>query len=308
MNKKQKSIFIDKVGALEINIPVLQFGSGQPKVLLLNGIHGDEISGLFVIKRLISNINLSQGQLDIITSANPLAQALQERKTPLDKKDLNRSFDPKDSTLTEQIAEKLLERLKKYDLIIDMHTFENCSPIVCIFINHGTEKVKKKSKQQIENFAPELVWELDIDSKADKDFLGSLGPRLSHDGTPNFVIEMPEHFRVTDQQIKQVSQGIENVLYDLGMSTDKPEKSKKENLPYFERKRIKAKNSGIFDPKRNLMTKIEPGDKIGEITQVDSFNTEPVIAQEPGKLIIINDRDMVMPGDLLFSLGKKVDR
>jgi predicted deacylase len=308
MKPEQKEIFIDKIGALDIKVPLLQFGSGDPKILILNGIHGDEISGLFVIKKLISDLQLKQGQLDIITSANPLAQALQERKTPIDKKDLNRNFDPVDSSLTEQTAEKLLEKFQNYDLVIDLHTFENCSPIVCIFINHGKEKIKQESKRQIENFAPELVWELDIDSKADKDFLGSLGPKLSHQDIANFVVEMPEHFRITDNQIQNVNNGIKNVLFDLNMIENSSNKKRKENLEFFERTRIKAEDSGIFTPEKELMSNITSGDKIGEITMVDTFETKPVIAEQEGKLIIINEKDLVMPGDLLFSLGEKVTR
>ena len=92
MIKKFLNLKIGEIGTLDINVPLIRIGSGRPKVLLLAGVHGNEISGLFVIKRLLEKLTLQTGVLNIITAANPLAQSLRKRENPIDLKDLNRIF------------------------------------------------------------------------------------------------------------------------------------------------------------------------------------------------------------------------
>lgn len=308
-NKKvHKTLPVTKIGSIDIEIPMIQVGEAKPKVLLMTGIHGDEISGLFIIKQLINDLELNQGQLDVIPSANPLAQAMKQRKTPLDNKDLNRNFNTTDHSITEQIADTLLRQLQQnYDLVIDLHTLENRAPIVGIFINHGNEKVKKESMKHIQSFDPEIVWQIDTKSKLDKELDGCLGPKLSEKQIPNFVIEVPEHYRLTQEHISKSVSGLKRVLSNINM-IDEQNNTQSENrkTKIFKRKKVKAQRSGIFTPKKNLLEQVEAGDEIGEITSIDNFETGSVLAEEPGTIMILNDRDLAMPGDLLFSIGKEV--
>ena len=95
-----------------MEIPVIKLGYGNPKITILTGLHGDEYSGLLILKELLNKIEVKKGTLQLIVCANPLARVTKTRETFTDFMDLNRAFpgDEKGS-MTQKIAHKLLQNL-----------------------------------------------------------------------------------------------------------------------------------------------------------------------------------------------------
>ncbi|MFH1895899.1 MAG: succinylglutamate desuccinylase/aspartoacylase family protein, partial [bacterium] len=194
MNKKTLTkINIGNIGVVDLNIPVLKIGSENPRVLLICGIHGNETSGLFVINQLLSNLPDIKGTLCIITSANPLAQALKQRENLLDLRDLNRVFpgDRKNEGISQIVASKIFTFAKEFDFVIDLHTFPEDCPVVAIAIKTSNKKVTELSETAIKAFNPDIVWELQHTTKREAHFVGALGVKLAEAGVANFAVEMP---------------------------------------------------------------------------------------------------------------------
>ncbi|MBM4402188.1 MAG: succinylglutamate desuccinylase/aspartoacylase family protein [Candidatus Cloacimonetes bacterium] len=306
MKKKLSNLKIGRVGTVDINIPLITIGVGKPKVLLLVGIHGNEISGLFVVQKLLEKLKLKAGGLNIITAANPLAQALRKRETPLDLRDLNRNFPGnKDRSFTDRLATKIFAEAKKCDLVIDLHTFEDSSPVVAIFMNHGSNKVKKASLKFIKALQPDIIWRLSTQTEEEKRLSGSLGPKLAEIGITNFAIEMPECFRITEEQLERIVMGLLNVFSLLGMIDEKTG-SWQDKIPIFERQQVHADRSGLFIPQKKLMEKVKNSEVVAEMISIKNFASSKIKSPFAGQLIVFKEKDLVNTGDTLFTIGKRV--
>lgn len=306
MQKQFTNLKIGEVGVLDINLPIIRIGSGTPKVYLLCGVHGNEISGLLVIKQLLEVLKLERGELNIIPAANPLAQGLQTRENPTDLQDLNRSFPGnRQKTFTDRLAEVIFAQAKDCDLLIDLHTFSDPCPIVAIFINQGSSRVNHESLKFIRDFNPEVIWQLDTTSRSERHLTGSLGPKLADAGVSNFAVELPSICRVTQKQIDASAQGLVQVLCQLGMIRQKPS-LKQRTIPIFERQQVFADRSGLFIPHQSLMSKITKGQTVGEIIRLKDFEKTTIKSPHAGRLLVLKDSSLIRTGDVLFSIGKLI--
>ncbi len=103
-----------------------------PTIMIVGGIHGDELAGWQAAQTLVTK-NDYTGTVILIPKANILATALQKRYPGQDTKgiyegitysDLNRIFPGKENgSATEQIAYAIIQEVEKYqpDYIIDLH-------------------------------------------------------------------------------------------------------------------------------------------------------------------------------------------
>ncbi len=305
-SKKLRKINIGQLGTLSIDIPVLSIGAGPKRVVFLCGIHGDERSGLFVVNKLLPSLKSLNGVVDIVIAANPLAQALNQRVSPNDLADVNRMFPGNlEADFTQIMAHKILEFCKGADAVIDLHTFEDTAPIVAIFMNSGSADVRSKSLKLIEVFNPQAVWQLDFTSLEESKLLGALGPILANEGIPNFAVEMPQSFSISEQEIGMVKNGLLRVLHSLGVINEKPAEVK-HGFSIFKRKNTRVKTAGLFIPHKTVFTEVKAGDVIGELVSLPMFKGEPVCAPCEGTLLIIKQRNLVSTGDVVFSIGVKV--
>lgn len=127
-----------------------------PTVMIVGGIHGDEIAGWQVAQTLVTKDDY-RGKVIIIPKANILATTLQKRYPGQETKgvyqgisysDLNRVFPGKiDGTITEQIAYAIIEEVEKYqpDYIVDLHESRRSytdkkSPLIGDEIIYGNSK------------------------------------------------------------------------------------------------------------------------------------------------------------------------
>jgi len=99
-----------------------------PSLLILGGIHGDEICGSIAIKsinKLLINkdINILSGSLTMIPVANPLAARLNTRNG---ERNLNRNFYPKKNPkdFEDYLNNVICPIISKHDIILDLHSFK----------------------------------------------------------------------------------------------------------------------------------------------------------------------------------------
>ena len=300
-------IHLADFGAIDLAIPVLTYGSGRPTVSLVAGVHGDEVAGLFVFDKLINELPDYKGQLRLIPSANPVAQALSLRASPRDNLDLNRIFPGRaDGQLPELIAYRLMKILSDSDLVIDFHSFGLKNPIMAIFADCGEDEVRQKSYEYICAFAPEMIWLLDIGNKLDLSYKGAMAPALAARGVPNFAVEMPANHRMTENDVSVAVEGIKSVMALAGMLPQ--EKHEPQNPPMYRRADVHVTESGLFYPLKEIMNPIKKGEVIGHLTSIRTFESEKIKAPEDGMLLQIHTRDFVTTGQSLFSMGIPAQR
>jgi len=326
---KQLSISVGYAGAVEVKLPLLKFGSGEPKLLILVGLHGDETSGYFVITRLLDQLELSKGTLSIIMAANPLAQALQQRWDPINNRDVNRAFPGRPTgEFTDRLAAALLrqakgcdcddgeechcvEQGKAYDCVIDFHTF-NLSRMrtTAIFMNHGKRDVREKSLTLIRAFAPECIWQLDTRTEEQQQWAGSMGPEMAGQGIVNFAVELPASFWADDIVINKAVEGMLRVLHEMNMVDTDPPLPEEEPVTYS-RDEICADEAGIWLPRSDLLEAVKAGefpqikeeDIIGQIVDLATLEKYRVKSNLEGLLPVLLSHTIVRVGDTLSVVG-----
>jgi predicted deacylase len=302
-----KTLDIARVGAVELDIPILECGEGEPRVLILSGIHGDETESLFAVHRLLDGLEADlEGRLDVIPSAHPLAQVFEQRTSPLDDVDLNRNFHRRGPRrgLSDQTADVLMKRCLEYDFVLDLHTFENRAPVTCIYVDGGGEAIRTRNERAIRHFAPDIVWHADIE-EAEGAFEGRLGRWLVGRGIPNIVVEMARDYHRDDARLQRVEAGVRRVLADLDVLDARIDGPPVDDLPRFDRHRHAIDRSGLFEPTVELGEPVEPDDVVGTITPITTFESSPVRAERGGRIITLSERDFVAPGDSILSIGQK---
>ena len=300
-------IHLADFGAIDLAIPVLTYGSGRPTLSLVAGIHGDEVAGLFVIDKLMNELEDFAGQLRLIPSANPVAQALSLRASPRDNLDLNRIFPGRpDGQLPELIAYRLMKILCDSDVVIDFHSFGLKNPIMAIFADCGEEEVRQKSFEYICAFGPEMIWLLDIGNKLDLSYKGAMAPALAARGVPNFAIEMPANHRMTEEHVNFAVEGIKTVMRKAGMLS--PIEQDLITPPMYRRSDVHVTESGLFYPLKEIMNPVEKGEVVGHLTSIRTFQSEVIKAPADGMLLQIHTRDFVTTGQSIFSMGIPAQR
>lgn len=309
MRKNLFSIPLPDFGTLKVNLPIISFGEGKPKVTIICGIHGNERSGLLVINKLIRSLDLKKGQISILPSANPIAQALKIRDFPnmLDSYiNLNRCFPGKSNNeYSLAIAEAIAKNVADSDLVIDLHTFSLPCPVVGILAD-GPEETVKGSRKLLDILQPDIIWKVDTNRPSEAKFLNTLGHYL-HMRKKNFLgIELPNIFRVSENEVGRVVKGLNRVFASLGM-LDQVNQETIIQAPLYSRfPYIRTAHSGLFIAKKKILDNVKAGAEVGELVNLYTLDSEIVVSPYEGKIIILLDKDFVRAGDKIFSVAQKV--
>ena len=200
----------------EVFIPLI-LGDGKesgPTLLLTALIHGVEIGGYDVIRRLIYediNFNQLKGKIIAVPIANPFALGASNRFTPQDSADLNRVFPGNPyGSLSQRIAHVLAVKLASHaNYCIDFHSCNPPSELFTIVPDIGNDKVSEMSWGMAEAFGVITVCPSFQTEGTFSDYLLSVGiPCI----TPELVFS-----RRFNSSSEVAAQGTMNVLKYLGM-------------------------------------------------------------------------------------------
>lgn len=101
------------------------FGSGSPKIYFTAGIHGNEVTGIYVARRLIEYFTENpplRGCVTVIPTVNATAMRCMQRRCPFDGEDLNRIFPGNESgSLSHRLAASVYAETEQADILVDLH-------------------------------------------------------------------------------------------------------------------------------------------------------------------------------------------
>ncbi len=119
---------------------LVERGSGRPRVAVVGGIHGDEPTGEIVVDRLVDELEVDDGTVQLLVANEPaLTAGSRYRET-----DLNRSFPGDvDSELYETaLATRVVTVLEGADAVLALHTSRSAPPPFAIF-SELTDSVRR---------------------------------------------------------------------------------------------------------------------------------------------------------------------
>lgn len=283
-----------------INMQVHIFRSKKPGpvVLLSGGLHGDEINGIEIVRRLVTDGDLdemSAGTVIAIPIINVYGFIQFSREVP-DGKDINRSFPGNpEGSLAGLVAHNITKHiLPVIDFGIDFHT-GGASRTNYPQIRFEPNNIQARKWAEV--FAPPLYFESPIID-------GSLRATASSLKKTILVYEGGESLRFSEKAIRMGIEGTKRVLHHAAMI----EEQKVKDIDYkptelTNSQWIRADISGLFKCDKKYGEAVEANEIIGSISSPYGDYREPVRAPFSGILISHNNMPLVHRGDALFHLG-----
>lgn len=288
----------------EMTMPVhvIHGKNDGPRLFISAAIHGDEINGTEIIRRLMKMKRLAalKGTLLAIPVVNVYGFLQQSRYSP-DRRDLNRFFPGSDKgSLTSQLADIFLQEIvKKCTHGIDLHAGSNHRTNLPQ-IRANTEDSETKSLAMA--FKVPVI----INSKVRS---GSLREAVAGEHIPLLLYEAGEALRFDEVAIRAGIRGIVSVMESIGML--KPGRSRKsavEPLISDTTTWVRAPSSGILQMTVPLGGKVGKQKKLGEIADPFGVNeAAPIESPVSGMVIGRLNLPLVHKGDAVIHVAH-IDR
>lgn len=287
--------------ATSVDVPVIVRSSKKmgPVVLLMGGVHGDEVNGIEVVRQLIAKgyTKPEIGTIICMPILNIFGFLHMKREFP-DGRDLNRSFPGyKSGSLAGRFAYQFVhEILPNVDVILDFHTGGAQR------FNAPQLRIDPKDEKALELaqiFKPPFL----IHSKSSK---GTLRYTSFTQKKTYLLYEGGKSGETDKQIIKRAVNGTLRVMDYLGVLAKGIEvpAAELETQVITNSRWIRANHSGLFHPKVFCGKHVEKGEFIATITDPYGTFRYKVKASNSGYIINVNQSPMVYQGDAVFHISK----
>lgn len=285
-------------GATE-NLPVVVINgrSQGPHVWLSGAIHGDELNGVEIVRRIIRELDAKslRGAVIAVPIVNPLGFMIESRYLP-DRRDLNRSFPgSKRGSTAARLAHLFMEQIvDQCSVGIDLHTATNHR------INLPQLRANIDDPETL-RMAKAFGAPFTIHARL-RD--GSLRQAASERGKTVLLYEAGQAHRFDDDAIDVGVAGVMRTLRALGMHDARLPRGSRTKL--IRRTRwVRARRGGLAEISVSLGQRVEEGEPIAAIS--DAFGTRPTTVKAPqtGWIIARTLRPLVNSGDALAHIASE---
>lgn len=271
-----------------------------PRLFLSAAIHGDEINGVEVIRRLLGMAVMKRlhGALLAVPVVNVYGFGAHSRYLP-DRRDLNRSFPgSKAGSLASRIAHTLMTQVVANSTHgIDIHTGSNHRtnlPQVRACLDDGP------TRELALAFGAPVVIDANVRD-------GSLRQAGLDRNIPTLLYEGGEALRFDEFAIRAGVRGVLNVMRFIGMlPPSKADRQRRRRVePYVARSTtwVRAPESGIMRTSLRLGASVEKGQRLGIISDPLGLSEVEVCATATGVVIGLTNLPLVNEGDALFHIA-----
>lgn len=283
---------------LSISVQVIRGKTAGPTLFISAAIHGDEICGVEIIRRVLQHRALKNlhGTLLAIPIVNVYGFLNHTRYLP-DGRDLNRSFPGSTKgSLTGRVAHTFLnEIVNKCSHGIDLHTGSRHRSN---FPQIRADLDDPETQKMTEAFGVPIA----IDAKI-RD--GSLRQCAADNGVPVILYEAGEALRFEEMYIQAGVTGVINVMRSIGML--RKSRSKKPLAPPIISDKtswVRAPESGILRTLVPLGDKVTKGQTIAMVADPLGSSETEVVAPNDGMVIGRTNLPLVYEGDATFHIAQ----
>ena len=274
-----------------------------PRLFVTGAVHGDEINGVEIIRRLLLKraLNHLRGSLLAVPVVNVYGYVRQSRYLP-DRRDLNRSFPGSDTgSLAARLAATLLSEVVEGSTHgIDLHTGAL----------HRENLPQIRVSLDADPMMPELARAfgspmiLDAESRA-----GSLRAVAAARGIPLLLYEGGEALRFDELAIRAGLKGVLGVMRHLGMIRASSHVRAIEPRPSIARSSlwVRANQSGVLLSLTALGASVKRGDTLAVITDPFRPADEAVVSPLDGIVIGRTNLPLVTEGEGLYHIARLGD-
>ncbi|HEY5789960.1 MAG TPA: succinylglutamate desuccinylase/aspartoacylase family protein [Gammaproteobacteria bacterium] len=283
---------------LHMPVHVIHGQRDGPRLFVCAAIHGDELNGVEIIRRLLAQPRLERlrGTLIAVPIVNVHGVIQHSRYLP-DRRDLNRVFPGSpDGSLAARMANFFLDRIVRHCTHgIDLHTGgqhrSNLPQIRADLDDPETERLARAFG------TPVLI------NAALRD--GSLREVAASLGITMLLYEAGEGLRFDELSIRGGVRGILEVMRALDMLPQR-KRARPPVEPYIARSSswTRAPESGIMRTRRTLGARVRKDEALALIADPFGEKEVPVLAHQDGIIIGRTNLPLVNAGDALFHIAR----
>jgi len=280
-----------------VPVPVLVLnGSGPGPVLCLTAaIHGDELNGIEVARRVLDDIDVEElnGAIIGVPIVNLQGFYRGTRYLP-DRRDLNRYFpgNPRGSSATRMAHSLFNEVIRHCSALIDLHTGSlNRTNLPQVRADLRSPQVTRMTQA----FGATVV----LHSVGDR---GTLRRAANDAGIPSVTFEMGEPMRVQPEQVEHGAKAVETLLYALGMTKQRRYWGDPEPV-YYASKWVRVDNGGILFSDVALGERVSEGELLGVVTDPLTNQQYRIYAPISGRVLGMALNQVVLPGFAAYRIG-----
>lgn len=285
---------------VQMAVHVLRGKKPGPRLLVSAALHGDEIIGVEIIRRLLRmpGFDRLKGDLVAVPVVNMPAFLSHSRYLP-DRRDLNRLFPgAANGSLGSRLAHIFLNQVvMPCTHAIDMHSGAVGKPnLPQVRVSPGDNEGYEMALA----FRPPVVVETSLRA-------GSLRETLYSRAKPCILYEAGEAHRLDPESVRQGVDGILSVMRFLGMlpKTRKaaPAGHRGETVVSRLTSWSRAPRGGIFAPEVGMGKSVKPGMVLGVVADPFGRQETPIKSKVAGVIIGISREATVNEGDGVFHIA-----
>ena len=284
---------------LHIPVEVVHGRQAGPVLLVCGGIHGDEINGVEIVRRLLRSKQLQglRGTLIAAPIVNVFGFVQHTRYLP-DRRDLNRCFPGSESgSLGGRVAALFREQIVDHaSHIIDLHTgaiHRTNLPQI-----RAQLKTHPETEKMAEAFGAPVILNAELRE-------GSLRHYAQNRGVPVLTYEAGEALRFDEWAIAPGVRGVLRVMRRIGMLTGEhrrrtPPAAEVANGSSWARAPI----DGILRPRVRLGARVARGEVLGLVADPFGNAEGEVVAMADGIVIGMSNLPLANEGEALFHIAR----
>lgn len=287
---------------IDMPVEVVRGNRAGPVLFISATVHGDELNGIEIIRRLLQLPQLARlrGTLITVPVVNPYGLIQHSRYLP-DRRDLNRSFPGmQKGSLASRVAKIFMDEIvEKSDAGIDLHTGaihrSNFPQVRANLEDEITLGMAKAFR------APVLI------HSAVRD--GSLREAAVEMGVPILLFEGGEALRYDELSIRTGLKGIVHVMRHLGMLPKSKYTPKKiPTVTVSSSKWLRAPQSGLMRAFKAPGSFVKEGELLAQIDVPLQNEISEIRAEFDGIVIGRLETPLVYEGDAIFHIATKEEK
>ncbi|MCK0165626.1 succinylglutamate desuccinylase/aspartoacylase family protein [Marinobacter sp. S6332] len=284
---------------LHIPVEIVHGRRDGPVLMVCGAIHGDEIAGVEIVRRVLTNSALRnlRGTLIAVPIVNIFGFVHRTRYLP-DRRDLNRCFPGSErGSLGGRIAYLLRTQIMEHVThIIDLHT----GAIHRFNLPQVRAELKNpETARMAEAFAAPVI----IDAGLRE---GSLRAYADSLDIPVITYEGGEALRFDDVVIGSGVKGVMRVMRELEMVPPRKGRTtvKKRSEIAASSQWVRAEIDGIMRPVAKLGQKVRKGQKLAMVADPFGESETAIVSPCSGIVICVNNLPLVNEGEAIYHIAR----
>jgi uncharacterized protein len=283
---------------MTLTVEVIRGKENGPTMFVSAAMHGDEVNGVEICRRLLKDKILKKikGTLIVVPIVNIFGFNNKSRYLP-DRRDLNRSFPGSSSgSLSARLANIFIKEIvDKCTHGIDLHTGAiHRSNLPQVRASLHVEETKRLANA----FGSPVIINSAIRDNSLRSMVVKKDIRL-------LIFEGGEALRFEENVIKSGLFGILSVMKEIKMLDELPFKRRKVKEVFTAKSSywIRSPESGILIAAKKLGDRVRTGDIIAKVSDPFSQHIDKVIVTQSGIIIGRTELPLVNEGDALFHVA-----